>query len=249
MMNMSIDQTIQPTYKFKKHFKAMIFNDNVAFIPTLLVSGILLAVLYMMYLQGYSQRKSDKVDYDKVNYGVYSQKNATLPGNLSNINNYSKAVISPTLPLKLPEPQTISINSQIVADGQASLTLKADYAKTLKQGCEALIKAKGIVQFEPRTNYLNASSKQNLDVLMTCFKEHKVTISGHTDSIGTVERKAEVSQLRAATVQQYLIERGIPSTQLTTVGMSDSQPLADNGTAEGRLKNRRIEFMVEYLAP
>jgi outer membrane protein OmpA-like peptidoglycan-associated protein len=240
---MSMDQTIQPTYKFKKYFKSMIFNDNVAFIPTLLVSGILLAVLYMMYLQGYSQRKFDKVDYSG-----YSQKNATIFGNLNNINNYSKAVIPPTLPLKLPEPQTTSTNNQIVADSQASLTLKADYAKTLKQGCETLIKAKGIVQFEPRTNYLNARSKQNLDALMTCFKEHKITISGHTDSIGTVERKAEVSQLRAATVQQYLIQQGIPSTQLTTVGMSDSQPLADNGTTEGRLKNRRIEFMVESLA-
>ncbi|MEN9911581.1 MAG: hypothetical protein RI956_25 [Pseudomonadota bacterium] len=242
---MSINPTIQPVSHFKISLKSMILNDNAAFIPTLLVSSILLTALYVMSLQGYNQRKFDKVDF-----GVYLQKNPIIPSNLSNLNNLSKinhnfkGAISP---LKLPEPQIISTNNQIVADSQASLTLKAGYDKTLKQGCDALIKAKGIIQFEPRTNYLNANSKQNLDALMICFKEHRITILGHTDAIGTVARKAEVSQLRATTVQQYLIKRGIPSTQLTTVGMSDSQPLADNDTVEGRLKNRRIEFIIESL--
>ncbi len=239
---MSIDPIVQPTNNFKKHFKSMLFNENAAFIPTLLVSCILLIVLYMMYLQGYSQRKPDKIDYDK-----YFTKNIILPSNINNLsNNYSKVIPPLILPLKRPEIPVININSQVVANIQDSLTVKASDANTLKQGCNTLIKA--AIQFEPRTNYLNSTSKQNLDALVSCFKEHKVTISGHTDAIGTIARKAEVSQLRAATVQQYLIERGVPSTQLTTVGMSDSQPIADNGTAEGRSKNRRIEFMVESLA-
>lgn len=236
---MSIDPMIQPANTFKKYFKSIILNENAAFIPTLLVSCILLAVLYTTYLQGYNQRKPDKV-----NFSDYSQKNTEISSHLSNIDDTSKVAI---LPLKLPKPQTVGINNQIVANAQASLTVKAGYAGTLKQGCDALIKVKGTVQFEPRTNYLNASSKHNLDALMTCFKEHKVTISGHTDAIGTATRKAEVSQLRATTVQQYLIERGIPSTQLTAVGMSDSQPVADNDTVEGRSKNRRIQFTVESL--
>jgi outer membrane protein OmpA-like peptidoglycan-associated protein len=227
---MSMEQTVKPNSGFKERFKSILLNDNVAFIPTLLVSCFLLMVLYLMHVQGYSSQpalKDTKPIESSISQGV------------SDLN-----VLEPKM--NRPNVPAVKIASAIAAPSNGVANI--DYIKTLKHSCEVLIKAKGIIQFEPRTNYLNNSSQQNLEALVPCFKEHKVHVSGHTDSIGTVERKLEVSQMRAMAVQEFLVARGVPATYITAVGMSDSLPIADNNTAEGRSKNRRIEFKIESLA-
>ncbi len=149
--------------------------------------------------------------------------------------------------IALPPTTSTVVKAASPAAAMAQSTATAAYAATFKQGCEALISTKAAIQFEPRTNYLNTASKRSLAPLLACFKGHKVSISGHTDSIGTPERKAEVSQLRADAVSEYLISQGIPAAQLVARGMSDRKPLADNETPEGRAKNRRIEFVIESI--
>ena len=71
-----------------------------------------------------------------------------------------------------------------------------------------------------------------------------ISITGHTDAAGNEARNRELSLARANAVADYLVSRGVPRSQLITVGAGSSLPVANNDTAWGRMQNRRIEFML-----
>jgi outer membrane protein OmpA-like peptidoglycan-associated protein len=70
----------------------------------------------------------------------------------------------------------------------------------------------------------------------------KVEVAGYTCSIGTDDYNLGLSQRRAESVRNYLIDKGIPADRLTARGYGESQPVADNATDEGRIENRRVEL-------
>jgi outer membrane protein OmpA-like peptidoglycan-associated protein len=72
----------------------------------------------------------------------------------------------------------------------------------------------------------------------------KLEISGHTDNTGSLRINTRLSKERAKAVVDYLTSRGIPEERLVYEGYADTQPIAPNNTAEGREKNRRVEFKV-----
>ena len=67
---------------------------------------------------------------------------------------------------------------------------------------------------------------------------------GHTDSIGTEEYNQKLSVRRSEAVKAYLVSKGIEKNRVYTEGKGEKQPIADNKTAEGRAKNRRVEIEV-----
>ncbi len=69
-----------------------------------------------------------------------------------------------------------------------------------------------------------------------------VTFEGHTDSIGTDRYNQKLSERRANAVMQYMLNKGIPASQISTAGYGESQPRATNQTDEGRALNRRVEI-------
>lgn len=71
----------------------------------------------------------------------------------------------------------------------------------------------------------------------------KLAIEGHTDSIGSAKANETLSQHRAQSVKQYLVNQGIADSRLTTVGFGSSVPVTDNGTELGRAQNRRVELV------
>jgi OOP family OmpA-OmpF porin len=77
----------------------------------------------------------------------------------------------------------------------------------------------------------------------------KITIEGHTDSVGSADYNQKLSQRRADAVKAYLIEKGgIDADRLTAIGYGEDRPVASNATEEGRRKNRRVEAeSVEYI--
>jgi outer membrane protein OmpA-like peptidoglycan-associated protein len=69
-------------------------------------------------------------------------------------------------------------------------------------------------------------------------------IEGHTDNSGSAETNQALSQQRANNVRDYLVRQGLDAGSLSAQGLGENNPVADNGTDEGRQKNRRIEIIV-----
>ncbi len=72
----------------------------------------------------------------------------------------------------------------------------------------------------------------------------RVEVEGHTDSTATKQHNQRLSEQRAAAVKAYLVDKGIAADRLTTRGYGEDRPVGDNGTEEGRFKNRRVEFKI-----
>ena len=88
-------------------------------------------------------------------------------------------------------------------------------------------------------------SKEELNQLYGHLKTNptfKVEIYGHTDNIGLETRNHELSEQRAKAVVDYLIEKGLNSTRITSYGFGSSQPISTNETIEGQQLNRRVTF-------
>ena len=76
------------------------------------------------------------------------------------------------------------------------------------------------------------------------YKDTQLDVIGHTDSTGNDSYNMTLSQRRANSVASYLENNGIPANRLATLGMGETQPIADNSTASGRAQNRRVELYV-----
>ncbi len=101
------------------------------------------------------------------------------------------------------------------------------------------------VTFQIDSAQLRSSSKQNLDAVVAVlakYPEVTVEISGHTDSTGAAEHNIELSKARADTVKAYFVEHGVQENRVETRGGGPDEPVDTNATAQGRARNRRIEF-------
>jgi outer membrane protein OmpA-like peptidoglycan-associated protein len=76
----------------------------------------------------------------------------------------------------------------------------------------------------------------------------RLTIIGHTDSTGSDAVNNPLSMERAQSVRDYLAARGVAPTRVETMGRGEREPIADNGTSEGRAKNRRVEIFLREPA-
>ena len=103
------------------------------------------------------------------------------------------------------------------------------------------------ILFETGKASLQPESNPTLKQIADALKQHadlRVRIEGHTDNVGSAPLNLQLSQARAAAVKDALVkEFGIDPSRLETAGLGDTKPVADNGTAEGRSSNRRVEVV------
>jgi outer membrane protein OmpA-like peptidoglycan-associated protein len=71
-----------------------------------------------------------------------------------------------------------------------------------------------------------------------------IEISGHTDNVGSLDYNKKLSENRAKTVYQYLIDHGIKATRLKYTGYAYTKPITDNSSEKGRALNRRTELKI-----
>lgn len=80
--------------------------------------------------------------------------------------------------------------------------------------------------------------------IITEVPDMELMIIGHTDNLASDAYNMDLSLQRAEAVKEYLVSQGIDASKLSTKGMGESDPIADNSTEQGRFRNRRIEFTV-----
>ena len=76
-------------------------------------------------------------------------------------------------------------------------------------------------------------------------KEQPMVVFGFTDNVGTRDFNMDLSQKRANSVRDYLVQRGIPQDLVSAQGKGPDNPISDNGSIEGRATNRRVEIVVQ----
>lgn len=110
------------------------------------------------------------------------------------------------------------------------------------------------VVFEVNSATLKSASNTVLDQVVEVLKKNAdialVEVQGHTDASGVAEKNQTLSQQRAEAVVAYMTETGgVAAERLRAKGFGQDKPVADNDSAEGKQKNRRVEFHIIKRAP
>lgn len=103
------------------------------------------------------------------------------------------------------------------------------------------------VEFQSGSAILTPQGRVVLDEMARAIQQLdgvKIAIIGNTDNVGMRDSNIELSLARASAVRQYLIGKRIESGRMSVTGNGPDYPIADNATAEGRSKNRRIDFKI-----
>lgn len=153
--------------------------------------------------------------------------------------------ISQVLADKLGQGQTykVSVRYDEKLDPTAALPTPQECANRINT-----VLAKEKIIFTPGSAEIDASVRDTLDGLAEVFRECpdlKMEIAGHTDSQGSEGGNKALSQARAEAVVVALQGRRVKIGGLTAVGYGEANPIADNGSEEGREANRRIEFVLK----
>jgi OOP family OmpA-OmpF porin len=103
--------------------------------------------------------------------------------------------------------------------------------------------------FESSSSRLNSAEEKNLKEVCDTLKQFSVisiAVTGHTDDTNTEEENLILSEERAKSVKEILIENNISASKITLVAMGETNPLELNTTEKGKARNRRVEVKVIY---
>ncbi|MBO0591022.1 OmpA family protein [Cellulophaga sp. E16_2] len=117
---------------------------------------------------------------------------------------------------------------EVTAEVQKQLN---DYART--------------ILFDTGKSSIKAASTSVMVDIITILKEYpnaKFTVEGHTDSVGSAKLNQSLSESRALSVKEFLVEKGIEEFRLSAIGYGEEKPIASNSTRAGRTQNRRVEI-------
>ena len=140
-----------------------------------------------------------------------------------------KCVAPPAPVVPAPAPVVVVPVPVVVAPTSEKVSFAADAFFDFDK---ATLKPEGKAKLDELTAQLGGI---NLEVIIAV---------GHTDSVGTDAYNQKLSVRRADAVKAYLVSKGVESNRVYTEGKGEKQPVADNKTAEGRAKNRRVEIEV-----
>lgn len=212
-----------PTSYAKVSDGKVIFNDTpIAYEPVAYHS---IFTAYGLHLPPENVKaKLGAVDYAKVIDGkiVFTKVCVAYSGE-----GFAEILSAYTLPAAItPTPVATSVPSQPKQVEKKGWTLSSDL---LFDFDKATIKA----QYYPVLDEIAEEMRSDSSL--------KVTLEGHTDSIGTNKYNQGLSERRANAVRTYLMKKNIAASRLTAVGFGEERPIYPNDTREGRAKNRRVE--------
>lgn len=199
------------------------------------------------------QRVAALQDYREVQAALERQNAAALAARTAQLSNAQRG-------LAVQGAQLQATTQQLDAERRA----RSDAERRAEMALEGLRNI-GTLRQEPRGTVLTLSgsvvftfgkaellpsARQRLDQVADALKSEpgqRIVIEGHTDAIGSDEANQRLSQERAEAVRSYLVSKGVPAEMISAVGRGESQPVADNGTPEGRANNRRVEVVLQRV--
>lgn len=154
----------------------------------------------------------------------------------------------------LPKGETYTIQYQDFLE-------KRDYSSIEIPGDPGLMEATLEVQYEDEVDQvyeldilfetdkavIYKRSYHLLDELLALMRDRPkvvIEVAGHTDSDGSAEHNLQLSRDRAASVKDFLLEKGISSNRVQSVGYGESKPIVSNATDKGKARNRRTEIRI-----
>ena len=166
-------------------------------------------------------------------------------------------VASPTAPATAPAASSSpSVTSSSPAASAQSTTSDERLALALKHlgaqhGPRGEVLPLPDVSFSPGQAQFKAGTGTDVEEVVTLLRDNPKTlliIEGYTDNRGSEQLNERLSLQRAKSVQQALVADGLNTTRIRTRGLGSADPIADNGTREGRAKNRRVEVVFSNSA-
>ena len=153
-----------------------------------------------------------------------------------------------------PGEQSVIITAEGFGPARRTLRLagRTDLAVVLSPARTEITKDQIVVQdkvfFDTAKATLQAHSHDILDEVVLVLLDHpeilRIQVQGHTDDTGKAEDNLLLSQQRAETVRDYLIQRGVEAERVEALGLGETQPLDSEPTDKARSTNRRVEFHV-----
>lgn len=148
---------------------------------------------------------------------------------------------------------------QALADSQAmSMRREQDYTQASYGGQQQqqqpqliALTLKGDVFFKTGSADLNPGAYTELSRVAQVMKDYPqttITVEGHTDSTGNRSNNQLLSERRAQSVANQLMQLGVESSRISTVGYGQDKPIADNNNAGGRQLNRRVEIRIRPMS-
>ena len=137
--------------------------------------------------------------------------------------------------------------SEAQRQARADLTARLNRALPTRQTERGIVAEIAGVQFATGKADLRPEAREALARfagIIGVYPSIHVTVEGHTDSTGSYETNQALSLARATVVRDYLAAQGIDSSHIEVKGLGPDQPVADNATAEGRARNRRVEIIL-----
>jgi len=133
------------------------------------------------------------------------------------------------------------------ADLRSALVQQLNLILETRESARGLIVNISDVLFDTGQYTLKPAAREKLAKVSGIVLGHpglKLEVEGHTDNVGSDEFNQQLSEKRAATVRDFLVQQGIPLNSVSARGLGETTPVASNDTAAGRQTNRRVEMIV-----
>ena len=130
--------------------------------------------------------------------------------------------------------------------------LQGTGVQVVREGDQIRLVMPGNITFESDAYQLRSNFYPVLDsvaLVLAKYTDTRMRISGHTDNTGSREYNLTLSERRAQAVADYLASANVARSRMFVEGLGFAQPIADNATAEGRARNRRVELHILPVLP
>ncbi len=165
--------------------------------------------------------------------------------------NITKTANSDNVSLREGDKYNITVHPKGYMFANFTINLNTDQRTSLEIPLTALRVGSKLllhdILFDNNQAFLRPESYAELERVIRLMNENpelKIEIQAHTDNVGSASSNKRLSDRRADSALQYLIENGVEPTRMRSIGFGATKPVADNSTEEGRQLNRRVELLI-----